>query len=135
MLSLGLVVFSSAEPSWWGRSKGRVTSQCCAEYCLASLHHPLPPGRPQVAAGPTLGALPAPQLQRSPKQQRGVRGGGREQQTHAGSQGAVGASAEVSGHRRRWSGRAVSDMLGVGTTATRGLVTPSCSLYLRTLTL
>lgn len=41
----------------------------------------------------------------------------------------------VTGHQGRWSGRAVSDMLGVGTAATRGLVTLSCSLYPLTLTL
>lgn len=63
-------------------------------------------------------------------------GWGREQHSHAGSDGVMGASAHgVTGHQGRWSGRAVSDMLGVGTAATRGLVTLSCSLYPLTLTL
>lgn len=47
-----------------GRPEGRVTPQCCAEYFLASII-PLPQSSPQEAAGPALGALPAPQLQKS----------------------------------------------------------------------
>ena len=57
---------------------------------------PLPQSSFQEAAGPALGALPAPQLQKNSRQP--VRGGGTraggEQHSHAGSDGDVGASAQ-----------------------------------------
>lgn len=56
---------------------------------------------------------------------------GREQPSHAGSDGNVGASAQGGpGTEGGRSGRAVKDMLGVGAAATQhgGLVTLSCSL-------
>lgn len=56
---------------------------------------PLPQSSPQEAAGPALGALPAPQLQKSWAASEGQgRGAGREQHSHAGSDGVVGASAQ-----------------------------------------
>lgn len=125
-LLLGVVVFLSSSDMpgcWQGRPEGWVTPQCCAKYCLASPHHPpaseQPPGGYRLSSR---GAIPAPQQQKSSRQRGGVRGtrAGREQHWHAGSDGNVGASAQGgTGHRGRWSGRAVRDMLGVGAAATR----------------
>lgn len=56
--------FPVTGPVVGGRPEG-VIPQYCAEYCLASSHHPLPQNSPQEAAGPSLGALPAPRLQQS----------------------------------------------------------------------
>lgn len=119
---------------WQGRPEGRVTPQCCAEYCLAS-PHALPQSSPPEAAGSALGVRRHPSCSRAQAAGRG--GAGREQHSHAGSDGNMGGLSggwggeDGTGHRGRWSGRAVRDMLGVGAAATRhgGLVTLSCSLF------
>lgn len=123
---------SSDKPrGWQGRPEGRVSPQGCAEYCLASPHHPPPPPaseQPREAAGPALGAPPAPQLQKSSRQP--VRGGdtGRREENSSRMQALTETwEPRLRGDwaQRKTDGRAVSDMLGAGAAATQGLATLS----------
>lgn len=93
------------------------------------LHIPLPQSSPQEAAGPALGALPATQLQKSSRQP--VRSGGTWAGRNSVRMQALMETREPqlgADWARKTDGRAVSDMLGVGAAATRGLMTLSCSL-------
>lgn len=119
-----------------GRPEGRVTPQCCAEYFLASPQPPASEKPPGGCKPSTVGTASTPVEELWAASEGRNRGAGREQHLHAGSDGSPWShSSGVTGHRGRWSGRAVSDMLGVGAAATWSLVTLSCLLYPVTLTL
>lgn len=96
------------------------------------LHITPPPPRaseqPREAAGPALGAPPAPQLQKSSRQP--VRGGdtGRREENSSRMQALTETwEPRLRGDwaQRKTDGRAVSDMLGAGAAATQGLATLS----------
>ena len=102
-----------------------------ARHCLAAPHPPPPPRaseQPREAAGPALGAPPAPQLQKSSRQP--VRGGdtGRREENSSRMQALTETwEPRLRGDwaQRKTDGRAVSDMLGAGAAATQGLATLS----------
>lgn len=83
--------FPVTSPVVGGRPEG-VTPQYCAEYCLASPHHPpaskQPPGGCRPITGGTASTPAAEELWAASE------GPGREQHLHAGSDGVVRASAQ-----------------------------------------
>lgn len=136
MLLLGVVGFllifpvTSPEVGRGGLREGSLPRVVLNTAWLLHITPPPPPPseQPREAAGPALGAPPAPQLQKSSRQP--VRGGdtGRREENSSRMQALTETwEPRLRGDwaQRKTDGRAVSDMLGAGAAATQGLATLS----------